>query len=976
MTANDNIHFDKIQKGAFIKESIEILHNAYLVKKLVLFVGAGVDFTSGIPLWKRAIEEFCMHLNIKPDDADVLKIPQIYYNSRGKKEYVELCRKIFRFEEELPINKLHKKIVDLNVSTIITTNYTDFLEREMRNRGHIYKTICQDRDLPYTHNEKLVVKMHGDFEHNNFVLKEDDYLEYSSNFRLIETYIKAVLAKNVVLFVGYSFNDPDMKQIFSWVKGVLGNDFQQAYMLESYHDYDENMFEYYKNLGANVIYTKLFSKDSTEIQLILLEMIKSGIRKSLSATTAAAMYLKPLRELDYVLAKYLNKGLRKCGIYLDNSGVLDVHSVSGESNCPPRKMLDELAKLLKNETEAADDAYSIIADVLRRSGAIYMPVLDADGAGLTRFDILHKRNLSVELLQTFDYAGLRAEADRIDFFKRDDEQAYLKQAYIYYVLEEYGKAYGALYTAAEKAFQKHRYYTYYISQYNKFKVKELIGRGCLSIPVEIRDKINEDLKSVSLEDIIMDIPDLASTDNQILKDISSFQFHYSMFQDAYSTSQKVKEQQETQYFTYSGIPSYQTLQWMIRDYYHYITYNCLMVDNYRELQELFQLYLRSILGSATAPDKNSTDGSLPTRNVAAASIGSFELFLMIKYMSEKDIRNIISQCGIRFLPVQDGCRSYIRNVLKNLENEKSLKCDRELWNCLALISYMELESDLAEEAVDCISRKFNYFSYCSHKETIRLLLSNCCEKKCLKPKREGVFEPETYALGRFLKHAVHQAVETDETGIRAYINIVPLLSFCYYDFYDETFDGNIGGLLHIEKILILAKMYPYCGDANKNIIRNFFQKEIKGADWVFFDRYGEAVLNGILVPDRDFEQKIYNNINVIKEKSQGCYPNTYQDILITMFNLYGKGKIIDTNRLKSILRQSEDAMLIFLSDMEGFDYSVFDINWLQYFSDGLLADIAQCETARVNICRKFAEQIESYNVGSPLLKKFFRYFVS
>lgn len=187
----------------FVEESIRILHEAHVSKKLVLFVGAGVDKPSGFPLWSEATKKFKDRLHLEDDDADNLRLPQYYYNSRGKKEYVELCRDIFLYEKELPINEIHEEIISFNVNTIITTNYTDFLEREMKNRGYIYRVISQDKDLPYAKNENLIIKMHGDFEHDNFVLKEDDYLRYSDNFRLIETYIKSIIAKNVVLFVGY-----------------------------------------------------------------------------------------------------------------------------------------------------------------------------------------------------------------------------------------------------------------------------------------------------------------------------------------------------------------------------------------------------------------------------------------------------------------------------------------------------------------------------------------------------------------------------------------------------------------------------------------------------------------------------------------------------------------------------------------------------------------------------------------------------
>lgn len=82
----------KFTVGAFIKELISILHNAYISKKLVLFVGAGADFTSGIPLWENAIEKFCQHLNIPSNGADPLKIPQIYHNSLQREFGAEPCK--------------------------------------------------------------------------------------------------------------------------------------------------------------------------------------------------------------------------------------------------------------------------------------------------------------------------------------------------------------------------------------------------------------------------------------------------------------------------------------------------------------------------------------------------------------------------------------------------------------------------------------------------------------------------------------------------------------------------------------------------------------------------------------------------------------------------------------------------------------------------------------------------------------------
>ena len=90
----------------------------------------------------------------------------------------------------------------------------------MYRRGYLYTTVCQDKELSDVHNENRIVKMHGDFAHNNFVLKEEDYFHYHSNFRKIAAYVKSVLANNIVLFAGCSLQDPEIRQIFSWIKEI------------------------------------------------------------------------------------------------------------------------------------------------------------------------------------------------------------------------------------------------------------------------------------------------------------------------------------------------------------------------------------------------------------------------------------------------------------------------------------------------------------------------------------------------------------------------------------------------------------------------------------------------------------------------------------------------------------------------------------------------------------------------------------
>lgn len=977
------INLDNMEKSSFVKESIRILHEAYISKKLVLFIGAGADVPSGLPLWSEAIKEFCNHMNIDSDGADNLRVPQYYYNSRGKKEYVELCRDIFCYKKELPINKIHRKIVDFNVNTVITTNYTDFIEREMNSRGHIYRVICQDKDLPYAKNENLIIKMHGDFEHDNFVLKEDDYLRYSDNFRLIETYIKSIIAKNVVLFVGYSFNDPDVKQLFTWVKDILGSDFQHAYMLEGYRDYEENVFEYYKNLGVNVIYTNTLNENKEAALLTVLEMVMVGNRTNLSNVDVAKKYFLPYLNMNYILGRYLSKGLFLCNLRLElknvDNAVEGIEDKSKEAN----ELLIRLSEQLSAKTSVSNDSsYTEIVNALRKSGVETIVIKDSSA------NRIEKKFVPVEGFEDqqwffsileFDYNALRKFVEDNEIIDNgDDEQFYLRQAYIYYVLEEYKKSYRCLCDAAQKAFANQKYYMYYIAQFNKYRINDYIER-IFNVSEDVKKKIKDDLEKIDLDDILISIPDLSSNNNQMLKDIGTFQLHYSLFQDAYRVSEKVKEQQNSVYTFYLGIPNYVSMQWMIKDYYRYLVYNYLMIDQYQESREVLVLYAKSILESVCTPDKKGDDRNVvfgQTGNIHAISIGNFELFLMIKYMSEKDILNMVIQYQIDIIPMEDGYNDYIRVVLYNLRVEKGLRYESQLWNCIAIIPYVNPDVNLVEDTIDCISEKINYYVYRTHREVIYRVLGVCYRNKNFKQKQDGVFKIEDYALGRFFKNLIKKANHTGGAENLSYSEIIQEVSNIYYNIYQEYYDENINELVCDTNNLIIAKIYPNCSENNKKIIKKHFEKWMGNISWKSFEMYYYIVMNNIIEPNENYEQLIFDSLNDIRDVSRNCYPNDYQNILATMYNLYINSKLIQTDKFKIIVKESDDVELVFLSDMDNFDYSKFNLEWLKTYSAGLLDDICKNNTARYKISKIYADKVEHGEIDDRLLRLYFKHFVN
>ncbi len=95
--------------------------------------------------------------------------------------------------------------------------------------------------------------MHGDFESDNIVFKEDDYLDYSTNFPLIESFIRGIFASKVVLFVGFSFNDNNLKYIIERVRNILKNNFQPIYFFSPEEEISPIKSEYLQNRGLSII---------------------------------------------------------------------------------------------------------------------------------------------------------------------------------------------------------------------------------------------------------------------------------------------------------------------------------------------------------------------------------------------------------------------------------------------------------------------------------------------------------------------------------------------------------------------------------------------------------------------------------------------------------------------------------------------------------------------------------------------------
>lgn len=270
--------FKELNATKYAKE-IEVLAEELRDGKLIIFVGAGVSMNSKLPSWNELIRDYAEKLGmIKENEQrsfngeETLEIPEIYYDKFGKIKYYEILEKRFNARKYSP-NSIHKTLKKMNLNYIITTNYDKLIEDEFENKK-IYDIITKDNELPYSKTNKAIIKMHGDLKNRNIVLKKSDYDNYEKNFPLISTFIKGLFTSNTILFIGYSLNDVNVKDIINWINEILEDDFRKVYLV----DFQENNIlleeKYKKNELVNRISLDIINNREETLKNFLEEIIE------------------------------------------------------------------------------------------------------------------------------------------------------------------------------------------------------------------------------------------------------------------------------------------------------------------------------------------------------------------------------------------------------------------------------------------------------------------------------------------------------------------------------------------------------------------------------------------------------------------------------------------------------------------------------------------------------------------------------
>lgn len=187
-----------------------------------IFAGAGLSVGAGYVNWKSLLRGLAeeIELDIDKEEHDLVGVAQYYCNEKkGRGEINQII--IEEFKNKAKITENHRILSRLPIQTFWTTNYDTLIENSLEEVNKIADIKISEANLAITlpNRDAIVYKMHGDVSQvQDAVITRDDYERYSESHSLFTTALKGDLVSKTFLFVGFSFNDPNLNYILSRVR--------------------------------------------------------------------------------------------------------------------------------------------------------------------------------------------------------------------------------------------------------------------------------------------------------------------------------------------------------------------------------------------------------------------------------------------------------------------------------------------------------------------------------------------------------------------------------------------------------------------------------------------------------------------------------------------------------------------------------------------------------------------------------------
>jgi hypothetical protein len=197
-----------------------------------VFAGAGLSVSSGYVNWKELLRDIANELGLDIDrENDLVAIAQYHVNE--KKNRGQINQKIIeQFTAEAKKTAVHTILARLPIKTFWTTNYDDLIEQALKENNKKIDVKINTSSLAHNipKRDVIVYKMHGDISlPGEAIITKDDYEMYNKNRQLFTTALQGDLVTKTFLFIGFSFEDPNLNYILSRIRILIGENQRTHY---------------------------------------------------------------------------------------------------------------------------------------------------------------------------------------------------------------------------------------------------------------------------------------------------------------------------------------------------------------------------------------------------------------------------------------------------------------------------------------------------------------------------------------------------------------------------------------------------------------------------------------------------------------------------------------------------------------------------------------------------------------------------
>ncbi|WP_440858638.1 SIR2 family protein [Staphylococcus shinii] len=974
----------------FMNTSIKKIKEASENNKLVVFVGAGVSANSGVVNWGQLIKELSKDLgdfNLDNSLDLYTKIPQYYFNERGEKEYYEKLRDIF-FHKRYRPNPIHKEIFKLKPNQIITTNYDTLLEESAIDEGQFFHTVKQDLDLPYDNFNKTIIKMHGDFENNNIVLKEEDYLNYSSNFTLIESYIKSLITTSTVLFIGYSVNDSNFNLIFQWVKNILNSHFQPAYLIESNKQYSRMEHEYYKNRGINILYYNeideikkhgMFDLDNDRGNKLfdLLSYFNSvNNMKNYSDLEVVYEKIRCFERLNFIMPEQIYKSIKTLGLNSLTNNEVDgktLNILNGDNF---------LYRVFSKYNEVKDkEVFKNVLLIFKKANITRVAI---DGKVIINIEEDYKNDLMMDIIKN-DHFKVNIEKN-VPLYGTEEENYFimLHKAFEYFKNDYYIEAYKYYKMISLKAFRDKEYLVYYISEFNRKNVGKFLD-----------DKYYYDIKmennELDLEEIYANLPYKEKKSLEFLTEIQNFNFIYKVQN---KLNNKLDELKKTKHiYEKGGFAFNNSLHenfTITKNIFLFIESNYLCVNKFEEVNNLYTNFIEGLFANHSTPFNNSEILFYDDTTNKLEKIDVFETYTMITKLKTKELERLLEVYNISTLNLEYESLKYIMNIIDkiigNMNTSNEVKNKKRLSNLLLRLSNLLLilsKSNVSEEQANEVAVKLLPFI----NNTTDLNLYKYINRYVVSLANNKLFKQQTVSkyIEKYLRTYLNSNKIIEDNSYILYRSLTNI----YKEFKQHTIDKDIlSNLIYLtdkmyqegqydnlynNSVKIIVPIIEDFDKKDKQLLINAFKKLVENIantkNSIRFKEihfYYEILINDIIVANKKVNKKLLESVlKMIHEKGRNAImqPDPLLRNLNIITDLYRKNKITK-REIKKYCNDFKGHSEYFDLVFNNINPKINDVDILHEFKDEEINTIMQGDIINDNVYNLFEKRLES-----KLLKK-------